>query len=101
MKMNAEGKKLFSIWEQNYYKENDKLGGNSAEGDFVEGWCIIDNYEYIHNITDECGLFLFGYDDNALNQIDELIELYGENDICSYDYTFGDLKKELEKYFEE
>ena len=79
MKMNDKGKELCEIWRQNYYKENDKLGGNSVEGDFVEGWCIIDNYEYIHNLNDECGLWLYGYDENALAEVEDAIERYGED----------------------
>ena len=100
MKMNDKGKELYEVWEQNYYKENDKLGGNSAEGDFVEGWCIIDNYDYIHTLNDECGLWLFGYDDNALSEVEDRIEKYGEDDICVFNYTFGDLRREMLKYFD-
>lgn len=100
MKMNEKGKALYKIWEENYYKENDNLGGDSANGDLVEGWSIIDNFDYIHNLTDECGLWLFGYGENALAEIEERIEKYGEYEICVFDYTFEDLKKEMLKYFD-
>ena len=100
MQMNEAGKELYDTWAANYDKENDRLGGNSEKGEFVDGWCIIDNKNYIHNITDECGIFLFGYEDEAIAHVEELIEMYGEDDICSFDYTFGDLKRELLKYFE-
>lgn len=105
MKLNDKGKELYKIWEQNYYKENDNLDGNSAEGDFVEGWSIIDNYDYIKTLTDECGLWIFGYDDGAIDHAEECIELYGADDIIFTDctgenFTCADIKAELLKYFE-
>lgn len=102
MKMNAKGEELYDIWEQNYRKENDRLGGNSADGDYVEGWCIIDNDEYIKNITDECGLLIFGYYDDAMFTVAEWIEDWGNEriKIGSNYYTYEDIIKELSKYFE-
>lgn len=109
MKLNAKGNELYDIWEKNYCKENDKLGGNSANGDYVEGWCIIDNDDYVKTLTDECGLLIFGYDDGedgAIDHVDEWIEMYGEDDIIFTDYygeefSCGEVKAELLKYFEE
>ena len=105
MKLNAKGKELYKIWEQHYLKENDRLGGNSAEGDFVDGWCIIDNYDYLNNLTDECGLWIYGYDDDAINHIEECIEMYGVDNVIFKDitgkcYTCAEMKAELLKYFE-
>lgn len=99
MELNEKGKELYDIWEQNYYKENDKLGGNSIERDFVEGWCIIDNDNYIKTLTDECGLLIFGYD-NAIDQVDEWIEMYGADDVIFQNYTCADVRNELLKYYE-
>lgn len=100
MELNAKGKELYDIWEHNYRTENDKLGGNSADGDYVEGWCIIDNDDYVKTLTDECGLLIFGYDHNAIDVVNEWIELYGENDIIFEGYTCAEVKAELLKYFE-
>ena len=100
MKLNTKGEELYDIWEQNYRTENDKLGGNSADGDYVEGWCIIDNDDYVKTLTDECGLLIFGYYDNAIDVVNEWIELYGENDIIFEGYTCAEVKAELLKYFE-
>ena len=105
MKLNNKGKELYKIWEQNYYKENDNLGGNSENGDLVEGWCIIDNDDYIKNITDECGLLIFGYDDSAIYVVNEWIEDWGADDIIFRDitgrgYTCAEIKAELLQYFE-
>lgn len=105
MKLNAKGNELYKIWEQNYHKENDILGGDYANGDIVEGWSIIDNDDYVKTLTDECGLLIFGYDDNVVNVIDEWIEDYGADDVYFKDidgkfYTFAEVKAELLKYFE-
>lgn len=100
MKLNDKGKELWDIWEQNYFKENDNLGGNSAEYDFVDGWCIIDNDEYVKDLTDECGLLIYGYDDSAVDVVDEWIEMYGANNVIFKNYTCIDVKNELLKYFE-
>lgn len=102
MKLNKAGQKLYDVWAEKYFKENDRLGGNSADGEFVDGWCIIDNADFVKSITDDCGLMIFGYDENAIDHISECIDMYGTDDVCSeLGYTFGDLKNELEKYFEE
>ena len=105
MKLNEKGRKVYDIWEQKYHKENDKLGGNSAEGDFVEGWCIIDNNEYIKSLTDFCGMLIFGYDEDALWMVEDWIDAYGKDDVIFTDcdgniYTCMDVKIELFNYFE-
>ena len=98
MKMNIKGKELYKLWEQKYYTENDKLGGNSAEGDFVEGWSIVDNTDYIKTLSDVCGLLIFGYDNDAVNTVDEWMEIYGNEK--AYGFTYEEIKVELLKYFE-
>lgn len=103
MKLNAKGKELYDIWERNYCEENDRLGGNSAKGDYIEGWCIIDNDDYVKTLTDECGLLIFGYCDDAMYVVEEWMEncnCSGE-DICAYDFTFTEVLDELKKYFED
>ena len=105
MKLNAKGNELYDIWWKNYCKENDNLGGDSANHDFVEGWCIIDNTEYVKTLTDECGLLIFGYDTNAIYTVEEWIEDWGADDVIftdtnGNDYTCAEIKEELLKYFE-
>lgn len=99
MKLNTEGEKLYGIWEQNYYKENDNLGGNSTEGDFIEGWSIIDNTDYIKTLTDVCGLLVFGYDEEAIQTVEAWIKIYGSTE-KAYGFTYEEIKTELLKYFE-
>lgn len=100
MKLNEKGKALHDMWWENYKKENDNLGGNSADGDYIEGWCIIDNEDYIKTITDECGLLLFAYDENVFNILDEWAEDCGETDNCCAGFTIAEVRNELLKYFE-
>lgn len=101
MKLNAKGIELHDIWEQNYFKENDRLGGNSAEGDYVEGWCIIDNGDYVKTLTDECGLLIYGYKEDAIYVVKEWMENCKDEDICGFDFTFKEVLNELKKYIEE
>lgn len=100
MKLNEKGKELYDIWYKNYCKENDNLGGNSAEGDFVEGWSIIDTFYYVKNITDECGVLIFGYEEKAIEVVDEWLK-DGDEDMGGHlDFTLSDVRNELLKYFE-
>lgn len=101
MELNKKGKELYKIWEQKFFDENDRLGGNSKDGDYVDGWCIIDNDDHIKTIEDECGLLIFAYEENAVNVIDEWIEWLGHDyKINGLGFTYNDVKKELLKYFE-
>lgn len=99
MRLNKDGEKLREIWEDNFYRENDRLGGNSADGDFVDGWIIIDNDEYVKTLTDECGLLIYGYDD-PLQVVDEWIRDFGKDDVVINGYTLEDVRNELLKYFD-
>ena len=90
MKLNSKGKELYDLWYQNYCKGNDKLGGNSADGDFVEGWSIIDNTDYIKTLTDVCGLLIFGYDNDAIYTVEDWIKHFEE-------LTVEEIKAEIEE----
>lgn len=100
IKLNDLGRDLYNVWWENYKKENDNLGGNSAEHDFVEGWCIIDNDEYIKTITDECGLLLFAYEEDVFNVLDEWAKDTDETEKICGGFTIPEVKKELLKYVE-
>ena len=90
MKLNSKGKELYDLWYQNYCKGNDKLGGNSADGDFVEGWSIIDNTDYIKTLTDVCGLLIFVYDNDAIYTVEDWIKHFEE-------LTVEEIKAEIEE----
>lgn len=100
MKLNEKGIELCDIWTKKYADENDRLGGNSKEGDFVEGWCIIDNDEHIKTITDECGLLLFAYEEDVFNILDEWEKDTDETEKICGGFTIPEVKKELLKYVE-
>ena len=100
VKLNHLGNKLYDVWWRNYCRENDSLGGNSAKGDFVEGWCIIDNYDYIKTIEDECGLLLFAYDEDVFYVLDEWAKDYAETEKICGGFTIQEVKRELLKYVE-
>ena len=99
MKMNDKASSIFDKWEKLYYEENDKLGGNSKNGDFVEGWCIIENDTYVKTLDDAVGLLIFGYDDNALSIVNDWITADGEDDDY-LGFRLGDIKNKLENYYE-
>lgn len=104
MKLNNLGKKIYDEWYEKYCAENDRLGGNSSCGDFVDGWCIIDNIDYIKTKDDAVGLMIFGYDGYALDVVNEWIDdEFVKYDSKVYDYmnfTFAELIEELKKYYE-
>lgn len=105
MRMNKKGWDAYHRWLNIYYTENDRLGGNAAEGDLVEGWCIIDNFNFVKTLTDQCELLVYGYDDSAIYHMDDYIEIWGENDIYFTDpngrtYTAKEIKEKLLEYFD-
>lgn len=95
--LNDAGKKLCDKWWENYCQENDRKGGNSAEGDFVEGWSIIDDSRYVKTVEDVCGLLIFGYDADALNALEDWFYGCGD-DYKIYGFTYDEIKAELLKY---
>lgn len=100
VKLNDSGYRLYKVWWENYCKENDRLGGNSTNGDFVEGWSIVDNKDYIKTIEDECGLLLFAYDEYVFDILDEWAEDCNETDKICGGFTITEVKTELLKYVE-
>lgn len=103
--MNKKGLKLYDIWEKKYYEENDRLGGNSKNGDFVEGWSIIENERFVKTPEDLVGLYLFGYTDNIFNIIEEwkeFDEMIGTDKVWNcIDMTLDEFEKEIKKYFDD
>ena len=104
MKFNNKGKKIYDIWEKKYVDENDRLGGNSAEGYFIEGWCIIENDNFVKTPEDVVGLYLYGYDEHIFDIIDEWKEcngMLGTDYVWNgIDLTLDELEKAMEKYFD-
>ena len=90
---------IYDKWEEKYWNELERLKNKYNDPDYQEGWCIIENDDFVKTLDDVVGLLIFGYDTNALGTIDEWIEIYGEDDTY-FNFKLGDIKRELEKYFE-
>lgn len=99
MQMKDNASPIFDKWANIYYQENDKLGGDSQNNDFVEGWCIIEDKAHVKALDDAVGLLIFGYDDNALSTVDDWIEIDGE-DAEYLGFRLGDIRNKLEDYYE-
>ena len=99
MQMKDNAWDLFDKWASIYNQENDKLGGNSQNNEFVEGWSIIEDTNHVKTLDDAVGLLIFGYDDNALSTVDDWIEIDGE-DAEYLGFRLGDIKNKLENYYE-
>lgn len=97
--MKEKWKTVFDKWQRIYYEENDRLGGNSKEGDFIEGWCIIENDIFVKSLEDAAGLLIFGYDTNVFDTLQEWIKMDGE-DGTYFGYPLKEIVKEVQKYFE-
>ena len=92
---------IFNKWENIYYQENNKLGGNSQNNEFVEGWSIIEDTDHVKTIDDAVGLLIFGYDDNALTTVDEWIETDTDKEDAKYlGFRLGDIRNKLKDYYE-
>lgn len=98
-KMKKNAMPIYDKWEEKYWNELERLKKEYNKPDYHEGWCIIENNTFVKALDDAVGLFIFGYDDNALGTIDEWIEDYGEEDTY-LGFKLKDIMYELEKYFE-
>jgi hypothetical protein len=99
MKLNEDGKKQYKKWEAFYYAENDILGGDSASGNIIEGWSII---EYRPETLEQfCGMLIFGHDEDAPVVVADWIREYGKDWQAFKNYTCQDVNNALIKYFEE
>lgn len=100
MKLNEKGEELFDVWEQKFWNENDRLGGDSKSGIFVVDTDIVNKKNCIKTITDECGWLIFTYDEYVFDVLDEWADDCGETDNCCAGFTIAEVRKELLKYFE-
>lgn len=104
--MNEEGKKLFDKWMKVYEDELERLRKALNDEEYVEGWSIIDDYDFVKTIEDEVGLLIFGYDDYLPNQFDEWHKFYDEDevfftDFYGKDYTLKEVEELAMKYYED
>ena len=98
-KMKEIANPIYEEWEAKYHNELKRLQEEKKDPDYHEGWCIIENSNFVKTLDDVVGLLIFGYDDNALGTIDEWIGEWGENDLY-FGFKLVDIMHALEKYFE-
>lgn len=105
-KLTEEGWELFRKWEKIYEDERERIASELNDPDYTEGWCIIDNYDFVKTVEDEVGLLIFGYDE-GIGSYFEFWEAHGEpNDVCftdinGHDYTFAEVEKLVVPYYTE
>lgn len=101
MQMKDNAWTLFDKWASIYNQENDKLGGNSQNNEFVKGWSIIEDTAHVKTLDDAVGLLIFGYDDNALSTVDEWIGTDKDGEDAEYlGFRLGDIRTKLKDYYE-
>lgn len=104
MELNKKGWELFDKWESKYWNELERLQKEKNNPNYYEGWCIIENDNFVKTPEDLVGLYLFGYCDHIFDIIDEwkeTLELSGSDNVWDYiDMTFDELEEEMEKYFD-
>ena len=98
---NDKGKSLYEKFEQYYYDELAKLRKEKKDPEYIEGWCIIDNEDYVRTLEDVCGILIYGDDDFAFQHLDDFIKQYGEDEVYDCGYTAREVRDELLKYCEE
>lgn len=93
MKLNDKGWELYYKWESIYEAELKRLQEERNDPDYFDGWCIIDNSDFVKNIDDLVGLLCFGDDDHAIWNIVDQIYNWG----CGADseYAFGTSYRQL------
>lgn len=101
MILNDKGWELYAKWEQIYEDELAKQREQRGDPNYIDGWCIIDDFDHIHDINDEIGLLIFVYGDMAIYHIIEWIDR-GElraNDIWGFNTTLEQLIALMKPYF--
>lgn len=103
-KLNEKGWKKFNEWNAIYEKELERLRVELNDPDYFEGWCIIDNYDFVKTIEDEIGLLIFGYDESIGWYFDEW-DNYADDvcfrDINGKEYTFKEVEEAMQPYYED
>ena len=98
--LNDEGWELWNKWAKIYVEENDRLGGNSAEGDYVDGLCILE--PLAKTVEDVCRVLIYGEDCSVLYCISDCIYYEPEGINAEWysgcGFTIKDVLDETRKY---
>lgn len=104
--MNELGKALYNKWDRIYRGELQRIRAERNDPEYIEGWCIIDNYDFVKTLEDEVGLLIFGYDDGLPQMFEnQWPKIYREDeyfftDINGKDYTLKEVKEKCKLYFD-
>lgn len=97
--LNANGQKLYEKFERFHRERIDEIRKETGDYDYTEGWCVIDNSEYVKTLEDVCGIIIYGYDNDGIDHICEYIGDYGENSEYDLGFTARQVLVELMKYY--
>lgn len=97
MKLNEKGKEVYSAWEKKYYAELERIRKELNDPEWSEGWCIIDNDDFEHDINDIVGVMIFGDDVSAIYNI---LEHFRPSDHYAYGYTATQVVEMMKQYFD-
>lgn len=98
MKLNTKGLELYDKWEHIYYDELDKERKERNDPNWIEGWCIIDDWDHIHDINDEIGLLIFGYEDCAMGHLMEWAN--SPDEVYIFGFTYRQIVEMMKEYFD-
>lgn len=90
-----KGNELYELFNGYYITELEKLRKEKGDPNYVEGWCIIDNSDYVKTIEDLCGLLIYGYDEHVFEHLDG----FSDDDEYWEGYTVKEVREEISKYF--
>ena len=104
MKLNEKGIALLEHWNDLYWKEVER---REKMGQWIDGFCILDNEGFIKNLTDECGWLIATNPEDYDNAIHFVLswkwhsqETKDEEFPYPYGFTYGDVVEELKKYYD-
>lgn len=103
-RLNAKGWELFYKWEQLYNNELERMRKELGDQEFVEGWCILDNYDCVKTLDDEVGLLIFGYDEHIDNYFNDWRGVWDDGffkDASGKEYSLEEVERACLPYYEE
>lgn len=106
MILNKAGRELFSKWDDIYRTELERLRKERNDPEYIEGWSIIDSYDFVKTANDEIGLLIFGYDDSLPWMFDEeWSKAFDEDEVFFKDadgkgYTVDEMREMCRPYYD-
>lgn len=101
-KLTKQGWEKFHEWEKIYDAELKRLQEELNDPDYFEGWCMINNYDFVKTLDDEVGILIFGYEEAIGWYFDEWEKYKDEvcfTDINGVNYTFQEVENAVIPYY--